>query len=363
LSVDEAEPQGHNVLLEEVMAGPSAVKQLVEALPDPILLLSGRENVWFANSAARALLGVAQAEGPSSHFLRAPDLVDALGNVTSGSVHKVRYHERVPFDRSIEAHMSPVDLNIEGSQIALLIVLRDLTKAERSERMRADFVANVSHELRTPLASLAGFIETLKGAARDDAEARNHFLEIMDAQAKRMSRLISDLLALSHIELDEHIRPETEVDLGDIAASVVETLKHTAAKQSVELILLRNGPIRMRGSADELARLVENLVDNAIKYGGSGGRVEIGAIAERDSGGKYALLRVTDFGDGIPPEHLPRLTERFYRVDAGKSRAKGGTGLGLAIVKHIVARHRGRLEVQSAPGKGAQFSARFDLAE
>jgi two-component system phosphate regulon sensor histidine kinase PhoR len=360
---DDWVPQGHNVLLEEVMEGPSAIKQLIEALPEAILLLGSRENVWFANAAARDLLGVTQTQGPRSQFLRVPDVVDALGIAAKGEIHKVRYRERVPFDRWIEVQVSPVGLDIEGLQNSLLVVLRDLTKSERIERMRADFVANVSHELRTPLASLSGFIETLKGAARDDAEARQKFLEIMDSQAKRMSRLISDLLALSRIELDEHIRPATEVDLGNIAASVIETLKPAAEKHAVELLLVRGGPVRMLGSSDELARLIENLVDNAIKYGGAGGRVEVGATKEHDGEGEHALLRVRDFGSGIAPEHLPRLTERFYRVDAGESRAKGGTGLGLALVKHIVARHRGRLMVQSSPGEGAQFSARFDLVQ
>jgi two-component system phosphate regulon sensor histidine kinase PhoR len=269
----------------------------------------------------------------------------------------------VPFDRWIEVHIASVALDSEELQDALLVVLRDLTKSERLERMRADFVANVSHELRTPLASLAGFIETLKGSARDDAEARQRFLEIMDSQAKRMARLINDLLALSHIELDEHIRPETVVDLGRIAAGVLEGLRPTAEKQSVDLVLTCDAPVRVQGSDDEIARLVENLVNNAIKYGGAGKQVEVGVTTRQEGGKAYALFWVRDFGPGISAEHLPRLTERFYRVDAGESRAKGGTGLGLAIVKHIVARHRGILSVESSPGKGALFSVRFDLAQ
>jgi two-component system phosphate regulon sensor histidine kinase PhoR len=356
-------PQGHNPPLEKAMEGPSPIKQLIEALPEAILLLTSRENVWFANTAARDLLGVTQTEGPSSQFLRAPDVVDAIRTAAGGGIHKARYRERVPFDRWIEARVASVSLNSEALQDPLLVVLHDLTESERIERLRADFVANVSHELRTPLASLAGFIETLKGAARDDAQARQKFLDIMDSQAKRMSRLISDLLALSRIELDEHIRPETTVDLGVIAASVIETLKPVAEKNSVQLVLMCDGPVCIPGSSDELSRLIENLVDNAVKYGGAGGRVEIRTAVEQDSEGAYALLQVRDFGAGIAPEHLPRLTERFYRVDAGESRAKGGTGLGLALVKHIVARHRGRLTVQSTPGQGALFSARFNPAK
>jgi two-component system phosphate regulon sensor histidine kinase PhoR len=335
---------------------------LIEALPEATLLLDSHETVWFANAAAQELLGVALAEGARSQFLRAPEIIGALAIAVGGEGRKVRYRERVPFDRWIEAHIVPVSLNSEGLNRPLLVVLRDLTKSERLERMRADFVANVSHELRTPLASLAGFIETLKGAARDDAEARNRFLDIMDSQARRMSRLISDLLALSRIELDEHIRPETVVDLGEIAAGVLESLRPAAEKSSVDLVFKRKGPVRVLGSSDELSRLVENLVDNAIKYGGSGKQVEVGVTVEQNGGERHALFWVRDFGHGIAPEHLPRLTERFYRVDAGESRAKGGTGLGLAIVKHIVVRHRGRLSVESTPGEGARFSTRFDLA-
>lgn len=355
--------QDHNVLLGEVMEDPSAIKQLSEAFPEAILVLASSERVWFANAAARDLLGLALTEGPVSRFLRAPDVIDALAIAAGGEIRKVRYRERVPFDRWIEAHVAPVALKMEGLQDAVLVVLRDLTKSERIERMRAEFVANVSHELRTPLASLAGFIETLRGPARDDAAARERFLEIMDSQAKRMSRLISDLLALSRIELDEHIRPDAKADLRSIAVSVIDTLRPAAEKQSVELILKSAGPVSILGSSDELARLMENLIDNALKYGSSGRRVEVSATAEEEGEERYALFWVRDFGRGIAHEHLPRLTERFYRVDTGESRAKGGTGLGLAIVKHIIARHRGRLSVESAPGKGSLFSVRFDLAE
>lgn len=338
----------------------SGIRSLIEALPEAALLLSRRDTVWYANAPARDLLGVAQVQGPAALFIRAPALVDAI---TAGDgLRKTRYRERVPFDRWIEAHITPVSLNSEGLEDALLLVLRDLTKSERLERMRADFVANVSHELRTPLASLAGFIETLQGPAREDAAARGKFLAIMDAQARRMGRLISDLLALSRIELDEHIRPETRIDLGEIAATVIDGLRPAAEKQRVELVLNRSGPVPVLGSGDEMARLMENLTDNAIKYGAAGGRVEITVAVEQGDDGACALFQVRDFGQGIAHEHLPRLTERFYRVDSGESRARGGTGLGLAIVKHIAARHRGHLSIESTPGEGAQFSVRLGLS-
>jgi two-component system phosphate regulon sensor histidine kinase PhoR len=229
--------------------------------------------------------------------------------------------------------------------------------------MRADFVANASHELRTPLASLSGFIETLQGPAKDDAAARQRFLGIMVEQTRRMSRLIDDLLSLSRVELNEHLRPQTVIDLVPIIGHVCDTLAPLAKERGVEVMV--NGkeqPLRVHGERDELIRLFENLVENALKYGGSGKRVEVTLGREGQGTAQEAVVSVRDFGPGIPSEHLPRLTERFYRVDAETSRAEGGTGLGLAIVKHILSRHRGRLAIDSALGNGATFTARIPLS-
>ena len=247
----------------------------------------------------------------------------------------------------------------------VVIVLRDVTQQHRIEQMRVDFVANASHELRTPLASLLGFIDTLQGPARNDAMARERFLAIMRAQADRMSRLVDDLLSLSRIELTAHLKPDTPVDVGLIIAHVADTLAPLAKERDVELRLQRSPEqLRVLGERDELIRVFENLVGNAIKYGASGGRVDIAAFAVAGSRGRSgeAVITIRDFGPGIPAEHLPRLTERFYRVDANQSRDKGGTGLGLAIVKHILARHRGRLIIESAPGQGALFMVRLGTA-
>ncbi|HYP58133.1 MAG TPA: ATP-binding protein, partial [Beijerinckia sp.] len=218
------------------------------------------------------------------------------------------------------------------------------------------------HELRTPLASLLGFIETLQGPARGDEEARTKFLAIMRDQAQRMARLVDDLLSLSRIEQNLHLQPRTPVDLVAVLRHIADTLTPMASAADVALKLDAPDGICVTGDRDELLRVVENLVENAIKYGASdfatvNRQVEIAAMAE----GKQAILSVRDHGPGIPPEHLPRLTERFYRVDARQSRAKGGTGLGLAIVKHIVARHRGRLGIESKPGEGAIFSVTLPL--
>jgi two-component system phosphate regulon sensor histidine kinase PhoR len=340
-----------------------AIQALIEALPDAALLLDARGMVWLANAEARNLLAISETQRPISYFLRAPDVLDAIALAGKGQPGRVRYHERVPFDRWIEAHTAPLPVDNGETRGSVLVVLRDLTKAEQLERMRADFVANASHELRTPLATLSGFIETLQGPARDDAAARERFLVIMQTQANRMSRLISDLLSLSRIELDEHVRPETKADLGEITAQVVDSLRPMAEEEDVTIIFDRPGPVPVIGARDELARVVENLVENAIKYAASGKRIAVGAAVERIADKPQAVLRVRDFGPGIAPEHLPRLTERFYRVNVGESRAKGGTGLGLAIVKHIVSRHRGTLQIASTQGEGATFTVRFDLAE
>jgi len=237
------------------------------------------------------------------------------------------------------------------------VVIRDLTEARRLERMRADFVANASHELRTPLASLTGFIETLQGPAKGDPQAQEQFLGIMLDQAERMRRLIDDLLSLSRIEMKVHVQPETLVDLGRIMRHSAQSLLPVAKEQGVEFnVTVPDEPAEIRGENDELVQVFNNLVENALKYGSSGGRVDISCRLDPDSAETpYWIAEVRDYGPGIDPEHLPRLTERFYRVDVVTSRQMKGTGLGLAIVKHILTRHRARLEIESKPGEGACF--------
>jgi two-component system phosphate regulon sensor histidine kinase PhoR len=244
--------------------------------------------------------------------------------------------------------------------------LRDIAAARRSDRMRADFVANASHELRTPLASLLGFVETLRGPARDDEAARDRFLAIMHEQATRMARLIDDLLSLSRIEMNEHVPPTGRVELGEALRRVAETLQQKAAARGMRIeVAVPAGLPPAIGDADELAQLFQNLVDNAIKYGRPETPVRVAARrADRPLPGAEAAVAVSvaDEGEGIAREHLPRLTERFYRVDTARSRAAGGTGLGLAIVKHIVGRHRGALEIASERGRGSTFTVRLPAA-
>jgi two-component system phosphate regulon sensor histidine kinase PhoR len=232
--------------------------------------------------------------------------------------------------------------------------------------MRADFVANASHELRTPLASLSGFIETLQGPARNDGTSRDRFLSIMKEQATRMARLIDDLLSLSRIEQKAHIHPDSFIDLVMIVSEVSDSLLPLARERDVEIRITDRARVleqvlEVHGDRDELIRVFENLIENALKYGASGKLVDITLSWEPASDPRDAVVSVRDYGPGIPPEHLPRLTERFYRVDIGESRAQGGTGLGLALVKHILNRHRGRLNIDSTPGAGANFTVRIPL--
>ena len=243
-------------------------------------------------------------------------------------------------------------------------MLRDLTPLRLVEEMRSDFVANASHELRTPLASLSGFIETLQGPARSDAPARDRFLAIMKEQATRMARLIDDLLvAVADRGQGNHLS-DNSVDLGGPSVrQVADGLSPLAHEREVEVKIADQGSsLLVPGDRDELIRVFENLIENALKYGAPGRRVDITLARDPANGGaKEAVVSVRDYGPGIAPEHLPRLTERFYRVDISESRAQGGTGLGLALVKHILNRHRGRLVIESTPGAGATFAVRLPL--
>jgi len=334
---------------------------LLANIPDPVILVDRRAVVVEANKAAHHLLSSLTAGHPLSFALRSPDVLDAIERVQRDREPlRVEYSERIPTERVFEVQIGPLNAadNDFGSGSDVLLFFRDLTATRRLERMRADFVANASHELRTPLASLLGLIETLQGPARDDAAARERFLEIMRGQGLRMSRLVDDLLSLSRIEMREHVPPETSVDLASIAKHIVDALSPLARERGVEIVLAaQGGPFPVRGDRDELLRVVENLVENAVKYGEGGARVEVTLAREvrAPAGDRQIVLEVRDYGPGIAPEHLPRLTERFYRVDVAQSREKGGTGLGLAIVKHIVGRHRGQLRIESEPGQGASF--------
>jgi two-component system phosphate regulon sensor histidine kinase PhoR len=339
---------------------PARLQRLLDVLPDPLMILDRRGLLVSFNSEAAALFPHLRANEPLSFTIRSPDVLDALEKVLAGdaSRRRVEIVELVPVDRAFEVVISALAGQDTEARDFVAVVLHDQTQARRLAAMRVDFVANASHELRTPLASLLGFIETLQGPARSDAVAREKFLAIMAQQARRMSRLIDDLLSLSRIEMNAYVQPRGSVDLAGVVGHIVETLSGLARERAVALRYDHAGaPTAMvSGDRDELLRVFENLIENAIKYGASGGRVEIDLVVRPalGTGQREAVVSVRDFGPGIPPEHLPRLTERFYRVDVAESRDKGGTGLGLAIVKHIVNRHRGRLEIESELGQGTR---------
>ena len=250
------------------------------------------------------------------------------------------------------AELAPADPIHAG---VLVITLQSLTEAKRLESLRTDFIANASHELRTPLTSLVGFIDTLLGPAANDKEARERFLGLMRGQAARMAKLIEDLLSLSRIEMRQHMRPTAPVELGGLLREVVEGLSKLAEDSKTRLNLsLPEAPVAVSGDRDELYEVFENLIDNAIKYGADGDTIDISLSPDAGRPGFDVRVSVVDHGIGVAPEHVPRLTERFYRVDAESSRRKKGTGLGLAIVKHIVNRHHGQLAIKSEPGQGTR---------
>jgi len=343
------------------------LRVLVAALPDPVIALDREGRVLALNDPARALTPALRQGDPVSLALRAPELIETVNRAFArGEPQRTQYSERVPHDRWFETFAVPVKYAAgAGTPDVVLLTFRDLTPLRRVEEMRADFVANASHELRTPLAALSGFIETLQGSARDDAKARERFLGIMQEQARRMARLIDDLLSLSRIELNAHRRPDVPVDLVPIVRQVIDGLQTLARDRGVTVsVAAAPDAITVLGDRDELVRLFENLVENALKYGAAGKRVDIKIALETSAGGEpEAIASVRDFGPGIAPEHLPRLTERFYRVDVRESRAQGGTGLGLALVKHILNRHRGRLSIDSTLGAGATFTVHLPTDE
>jgi two-component system phosphate regulon sensor histidine kinase PhoR len=339
----------------------SVIEAIVAGLPDPVIVLDRDGRVIAFNAGAGTLAPALRRGDPASIALRVPELVEAVRQCQAGGpVRRIEFSERVPTERHFEAFVSPISV---ANQHAVLIALHDMTAIRRVEEMRADFVANASHELRTPLAALTGFIETMQGPAREDAVARDRFLGIMREQAWRMARLIDDLLSLSRIELRAHMRPDTPVDLVPIVRQVVDGLQTLAQDRSVTIQVTAPGPLTVLGDRDELLRLFENLIENGLKYGASGKRVDVTMLSAETGAAREAIVSVRDYGPGIPAEHLPRLTERFYRADVGESRAQGGTGLGLALVKHILNRHHGRLSIESQPGQGATFTVRLPLLQ
>ncbi len=330
---------------------------VVMAFPEPIILLDSNFFVYVFNQAAQQLFPNIHAGKPLSFAVRVPEILSAIRQAAEGKSITADYSERIPKDTWMQVHAAPLMNKQKPDKQYILLSLKDLTPIRKAERMRVDFVANASHELRTPLASLVGFIETLRGAAKDDAIARDRFLSIMREQSHRMARLVNDLLSLSHLEQKAHHKPYGEVDLREIVMQVRDSLLPLAEKKQVTITLIMNKePYPITADRDEMVRVVENLVENALKYGGDGEKIEIELVHTPIESPTKIRLSIRDYGAGIAAEHIPRLTERFYRADADALQKKQGAGLGLAIVKHILVRHQGKLIVESQPGKGSLFT-------
>jgi two-component system phosphate regulon sensor histidine kinase PhoR len=341
------------------MAGVSG-ERLADLLTDPMIVFDQRGTVLFANAAALSAFQSLEKDTGLYLRFRAPEMHALIqGVIADGEPRSIDYFERVPIDRWYKAMVKALR-DASGKPELFVLLFRDQSETRRIDRMRSDFIANASHELRTPLASLLGFIETLQGPARNDAGARERFLGIMQKQAERMSRLIDDLLSLSRLEMRAHLAVSECVDMTAVLNHVADTLTPLAA--GLDVVIERHfpdHPVNVTGTRDELIQVFQNLVENACKYGQGGKRIILSLDEESSENASEVVASVQDFGPGIAAEHLPRLTERFYRIDVETSRAQKGTGLGLAIVKHILARHRARLVVRSQLGEGSTFMVRL----
>ncbi|CDZ68897.1 Two component sensor histidine kinase; phosphate regulon [Neorhizobium galegae bv. orientalis] len=355
-------------IVEEERSGFQPLPQVaatLSALDIPAFVLGDDITVLYQNKAAEKAFGILSPGSHLSARLRSPGILDMVREtIATDEPNQIEHSERLPSERVYTLRIAPIDLGqpiqqgSEGvAQKLYLLSFRDISELRRIDRMRSDFVANASHELRTPLASLRGFIETLQGPARSDPAAHERFLAIMFDQATRMSRLVDDLMSLSRLELKSHIAPDQTIDLKPLIGHVRDALVPLADDLGVEIRThLPEGKVEVLGDRDELVQVFENLIENACKYGQEGKFVD---VYLRNGASDPVEVTVVDQGPGIPAEHVPRLTERFYRVSVADSRSKKGTGLGLAIVKHILTRHRARLIVKSEVGKGSEFTVRF----
>ncbi len=332
----------------------------LSALDVPVLIIDREASVLVQNAAVEKAFGAFPIGAHISSKLRSPGLLDMVREtIATNTPNQIEHSERLPSERVYIVRIAPIDLQQAEVETGTFFLLsfRDISELRHIDRMRSDFVANASHELRTPLASLRGFIETIQGPAKSDPKAQQRFLGIMFDQTTRMSRLVDDLLSLSRLELKSHIAPDQKVDLVPLLGHVRDSLAPLAGDLDVTINLhMPDDKVEVLGDRDELVQVFENLIENACKYGQEGKSVEVSLLNEP---GQAVAVVISDKGPGIPAEHVPRLTERFYRVNVEDSRSKKGTGLGLAIVKHILTRHRARLIVKSEVGKGTDFTVRF----
>lgn len=334
----------------------SEYSRLLSGLPLPAMLVRNDERVVDCNRLCAGLLGEGIVGRHPAIAVRAPAVLEAIA--AAGPDRQPR-EARMSLRRDGQEQVFQVTVSGQGAGL-VLCVFKDISAEEMAGAMRRDFVANVSHELRTPLTALMGFIETLKHAARDDPKARDMFLGIMEAEAGRMNRLVRDLLQLSRVEAEERVRPREAVELRGLLEGVISSLRGVAERTG-DRVELTGAAATVPGDADQLTQVFTNLVENALKYGAAGQVVRVSLSAEETVRGPAVRVEVADEGEGIDPVHLPRLTERFYRVDTHRSREMGGTGLGLAIVKHIIGRHRGWLRIESEKGRGSRFQVVLPL--
>ncbi len=340
--------------------------RILDGISDAVFLLNRQRVVLMSNYKAVDWFGKDFQDQDFVQVIRHPDCLQAIDDVLLGK-------ERAQASISLPGSMASYDIRVinldstTADDAHVAVIITDLSQLNDVEQMRSDFVANVSHELRSPLTALNGIIETLNGVAKDDPIARQHFLGVMEREAQRMNRLIDDLLSLSKFESNRRIQPSGKTDVRKVIEQVVDALTIPAEKEgtNIELIAASQSYL-VRGETDELTQVFQNLIENAIKYGAPGKQVIItlttGKAVLRLTG-HVVIAEVRDEGPGIAPNHIPRLTERFYRIDASRSRANGGTGLGLAIVKHIVNRHRGKLQIKSGVGIGSSFVVSLPMAE
>ncbi len=333
-------------------------RRLLAALPDPAILLDREGSILSFNEKARDLYGGLKPALHLSSAIRNPQILEAVAACSAANpVQSVSFSDRVPVERHMTATVSYVAVLPSVQDPLILVFLRDLTEQRRLDQLRSDFIANASHEIKTPLASLLGFIETLQGAARHDEDARDRFLQVMATQAARMARLIDNLMSLSRVEMHAHLKPQDPVSISELVQQACEALAPMAAEANIKVNArcgLDNAMVL--GDRDELMQVFINLVHNAIKYGRPGGSVFVKVERPLAASEPKIAVTVADDGPGIASHHLPRLTERFYRVPSSAALEKGGTGLGLAIVKHVVNRHRGELQILSEEGKGSTFT-------
>lgn len=350
-------------MAENQIDGRGVEAPILDSLPDPVIILNADREIVLINKAAAEIVSGNFTGRDLALALREPSVLEVTELVLAGQgpqVVDILFH--APVTRAFTVQAVPIDRR----DAAAMLIFKDMTTVKAAEEMRADFVANVSHELRSPISSLFGFIETLQGAAKDDSDARERFLAMMHEEAARMSRLIDDLLSLSRVEAGEHIRPDGRVDLKAALKTTAELLHLRAQERNMSINIQCPDDLRDAvGVHDELIQVFQNLIDNALKYGEEGSVVTVTAgDIERspDGRGPGVSVAVHNLGPTIPEQHLPRLTERFYRVDKGRSRDMGGTGLGLAIVKHILNRHRGRLAIESGDETGTTMTVQLPSA-